>query len=71
MGLGVQNRTGAVGRVMTTRRVTIPEPILIAGTRAAFGTGVGLLIVGEFSNDARRAAGWALAGVGAGGFDHN
>lgn len=49
---------------MFQRTLTAPEIGLIAGTRMAFGVGVGLLIAGRMSNDQRRAAGWALAVVG-------
>jgi hypothetical protein len=49
---------------MFQRTLTAPEIGLIAGTRMAFGVGVGLLISGRMSRDQRRAAGWALALVG-------
>jgi hypothetical protein len=44
---------------------TIPEIILIAGTRVALGAGLGLLIAGKLSRDARKGAGWALLAFGA------
>jgi hypothetical protein len=47
------------------RGVTIPEIILIAGTRVAFGIGVGLLIADRLNKDQRKGAGWVLLGVGA------
>jgi len=50
---------------MTERSLTIPEIILIAGTRVALGVGVGLLIADRLDRDARKAAGWALVAVGA------
>ncbi|MBV8847173.1 MAG: hypothetical protein JO307_30555 [Bryobacterales bacterium] len=46
------------------RGLTIPEIILIAGTRVAFGVGVGLLIADRLNKDQRKGAGWALLGVG-------
>jgi hypothetical protein len=46
------------------RGLTIPEIILIAGTRVAFGIGVGLLIADRLNKDQRKGAGWALLGVG-------
>ena len=49
---------------LTQRAVTIPEIMLIAGTRVALGVGVGLLISGWLNKDQRQAAGWALLGVG-------
>ena len=50
---------------MWEKSFTIPEIILIAGTRAALGAGLGLLIAGKLSSDVRRGAGWALLAVGA------
>jgi hypothetical protein len=49
---------------MMERKVSIPELFLIAGTRVALGVGIGFLIGERLSNDARRAAGIALAVVG-------
>lgn len=49
---------------MFQRTLTAPEIGLIAGTRMAFGIGVGLLISSRLSRDQCRAAGWALAVVG-------
>ena len=43
---------------------TIPEIMLIAGTRVALGVGVGLLISDRLNDDQRKAAGWALLAVG-------
>ena len=50
---------------MKERTLTIPELILIAGTRVALGVGIGLLIADKLTDYERRAAGWALVGVGA------
>ena len=41
------------------------EIILLAGTRAALGAGIALLISSQLNRDQRKAAGWALFGVGA------
>ena len=49
---------------MKQRTITLPEIILIAGTRVALGIGVGFLIADKFKRDQRRGAGWALLGVG-------
>jgi hypothetical protein len=49
---------------MSERGFTIPELILIAGTRVALGAGLGLLMAGKLSSDTRRGAGWALLAVG-------
>jgi len=46
------------------RGLTIPEIILIAGTRVAAGAGLGLLIADRLNKDQRKGAGWALLGVG-------
>lgn len=50
---------------MSERGLTIPEIILIAGTRVALGAGLGLLLADKLSRDARQGAGWALFGIGA------
>ncbi len=50
---------------MSERAFTIPEIMLVAGTRAALGAGLGLLIAGKLSSDVRTGAGWALLAVGA------
>jgi hypothetical protein len=47
------------------RVLTGSEIMLLAGTRVALGVGIGLLIAGKLSRDARRGAGWALLTVGA------
>ena len=50
---------------MGERGLTIPEIMLIAGTRIALGVGIGLLLSDKFSDDERKGAGWALTAVGA------
>ena len=49
---------------MQQRGLTIPELILIAGTRVALGVGIGLLVGDKLGRDVRKGAGWALLGVG-------
>ena len=49
---------------MKESRLTIPELILIAGTRVALGVGVGLLLSGRLSSEQRRAVGLTLTLVG-------
>lgn len=49
---------------MMERKLTIAEIILLAGTRAALGVGIGLLLFDRLNNEQRKAAGWALALVG-------
>jgi hypothetical protein len=46
------------------RSITIPEIMLIGGTRVALGLGIGLLIADRLNKDQRKGAGWALLGVG-------
>ena len=46
------------------RSITVPELILIAGTRAAIGAGVGLLVKEKLNKDQRRGAGLALVILG-------
>lgn len=50
---------------MRETTLTLPEIILIAGTRVALGVGVGLLISEKMGRTSRRAAGAALFAVGA------
>ena len=49
---------------MIRRTLTLPEIGLIAGTRAALGAGIGLLVADRLSRDQRRAVGWTLLAVG-------
>jgi hypothetical protein len=55
----------AIEDTMKTRGLTIPEIMLIGGTRVALGAGVGLLLSGRLNKEQRKAAGWALFAVGA------
>ena len=50
---------------MRERVLTIPEIILIAGTRVALGAGLGLLLADKLNENTRKGAGWALLMVGA------
>lgn len=45
--------------------VTVPELALIAGTRAALGAGIALLLSDWLTAEQRRAIGWTLLAVGA------
>jgi hypothetical protein len=49
---------------MKETRISIPELALVAGTRAALGAGLGLLLANRLSNDERRAVGWTLLAIG-------
>ena len=50
---------------MRERALTIPEIILVGGTRAALGAGLALLLSDRLSRDQRRAVGLTLFLVGA------
>ena len=50
---------------MKDTHISFPELALVAGTRAALGAGVGLLLAGCLSDEQRRAVGWTLLTVGA------
>jgi hypothetical protein len=51
--------------VVRKTTLSVPEVGLIAGTRAALGAGVGLLLSDMLSREQRRAVGWTLVAVGA------
>jgi hypothetical protein len=50
---------------MREKALTIPEIVMIAGTRVAFGVGLGLLLAEKLAPDTRKGAGCALLMVGA------
>src|SRR5437660_11143048 len=50
---------------MRETRITLPELVLVAGTRGALGAGLGLLLADRLSEDQRRAVGWTLFLFGA------
>ena len=50
---------------MQEKLLTIPELVLLAGTRVALGAGIGLLIGDRLGRDVRKSAGLALLAVGA------
>lgn len=47
------------------KSITLPELALIAGTRAALGAGIALLLGGRLGTAERKAVGWTLLAVGA------
>ena len=49
---------------MERKSLSLPELGLIAGTRAAAGAGIGLLVSEFLPRDQRRAIGWTLLAVG-------
>jgi uncharacterized membrane protein YfcA len=49
---------------MRSKTITLPELGLIAGTRAALGAGIGLLLANRLGPEQRRAVGWTLVAVG-------
>jgi hypothetical protein len=50
---------------MKERSLTLPDIMLIGGTRLALGAGIALLLAQKLNGDQRRGAGWALLAVGA------
>jgi hypothetical protein len=50
---------------MRETRISLPELVLIAGTRAAAGCGLGLLLADRLHAEQRRAIGWTLLLFGA------
>jgi hypothetical protein len=50
---------------MISKTVTLPQLGLIAGTRAALGAGIALLLSEKLDRKPRRAVGWTLVAVGA------
>jgi hypothetical protein len=50
---------------MRARELTVPEIMLIGGTRAALGAGLALLLSDRLGRGERRAVGWTLFLVGA------
>ena len=58
--------TRTAGRtIMRETRITLPELALIAGTRAALGAGIGLLLADRLPADQRKSIGWTLLLIGA------
>src|SRR5262249_43372079 len=53
------------GTIMRETHVTLPELALIAGTRAALGAGLGLLLADRLPEGQRKAVGWTLVLIGA------
>ena len=45
-------------------RLTLPQIAILAGTRAALGAGLGLLLGERLNREQRRAVGWTLLVVG-------
>ena len=50
---------------MKVTRLTLPQVSLIAGTRAALGGGIALLLADRLTERQRKTAGWALFLAGA------
>jgi hypothetical protein len=49
---------------MRYAQITLPELALIAGTRAALGGGLGLLLADRLPEGQRRGVGWTLVIIG-------
>jgi hypothetical protein len=50
---------------MRETKLTIPDIMLIGGTRVVLGTGIGLLLADRLTDDQRKVVGRALLLVGA------
>jgi hypothetical protein len=50
---------------MSETRISLPELALVAGTRAALGFGLGLILADRWNDEQRRAIGWSLFLLGA------
>lgn len=50
---------------MRETQITLPELGMIAGTRAALGAGIGLLLADRLGDRERKAVGWTLVLIGA------
>jgi hypothetical protein len=50
---------------MKSKTVTLPQLGMIAGTRAALGAGVALLLGDQLGRKPRRTVGWTLVALGA------
>jgi hypothetical protein len=50
---------------MRAAQVSLPELVMIAGTRAILGAGLGLLLADRLPQAQRKAVGWTLFSVGA------
>jgi hypothetical protein len=65
-GLLCQSNTQFVSEIAMHRTpLSFPEIGLIAGTRAALGAGIALLLADRLNDDQRRGVGWTLVAVGA------
>jgi hypothetical protein len=53
------------GSKVHEKKVTIPQLMLIAGTRVMLGAGIGLLVAGYLNETQRISIGWTLTIVGA------
>ena len=51
--------------MLPRKTISLPEIGLIAGTRAALGAGIGLLLADRLSREQRHTIGWTLVAVGA------
>jgi hypothetical protein len=63
--MGKQLSPTSLELTMKDTRISMPALILIAGTRAALGAGLGLLLADRLSQEQRRAVGWTLFLLGA------
>jgi hypothetical protein len=50
---------------MRETQITVPDLALVAGTRAALGAGIGMLLADRLPAEQRKAVGWTLVLIGA------
>ncbi len=48
-----------------TKKISLPELSLLAGTRVILGFGIALLVANRLSEPQKKAVGWAMAAIGA------
>jgi hypothetical protein len=53
------------GIIMRETQITLPELAVIAGTRAALGAGLAMLLADRLPVEQRKAVGWTLILIGA------
>jgi hypothetical protein len=60
----LRDRFSLEAEMAVNRTVTLPELMLVAGTRGLLGAGIGLLIAPKMADGERRAVGRALFLIG-------
>jgi hypothetical protein len=62
---GINLQTLRKGAVIMKTELSLPELVLIAGTRGMLGAGVALLLADRIDEDQRKSIGWTLLLIGA------